>query len=127
LEAELAYDGSTNTYSGAIPTSYGMDFVEIQVDSSIQDPSLAIQFKGVEAVARFNVQVWKLVSGETAPRAAAPAPEMMKQNSDGVYTLVLSQGDATAYDRLALIITRLDPHETADVSGSYQILLAPTE
>jgi hypothetical protein len=36
---------------------------------------------------------------------------------------VIPNADTTAYDRLALIITRLDADETDDAVGSYQVTL----
>ena len=59
------------------------------------------------------------------PLAVTPRPEIARQTTDGggahVYTI--PSLDTTAYDRLALIITRLDPDETLDPVGAYTVTL----
>jgi hypothetical protein len=116
------------TFRGAIPTSYGMDFVELLLDPSVHGQALAIRVQGEGAVVRFHVQVWKLVPDPTGikPRAVAAAPESALQTDDGAYVYVIPNVDTTAYDRLALIITRLDSDETIDPVGNYQVMLADT-
>ena len=44
----------------------------------------------------------------------------------GAHEYVISPGDTTLCDQLALIITRLDPGEMADGTGDYHITLVPS-
>ncbi len=127
LEAELEYDGTTLTYDGAIPTSYGMDFLEVTLDPAQHDQSLTVKFQSDGAVARFSVQIWKLGSGEAKPSAATLQPEIIARNGGGTHTYVIPHLDTTAYNRLALIITRLDADEMTDPTGNYQVALVATE
>lgn len=127
LEAELGYAGSQLTYDGAIPASYGTDLIEVRLDPGVQDQSLIARFQGEGSVARFNVQIWKLGRGRIKPRAVTPQPEFIPRDQDGVHTYVIPQVDTMAYNRLAFIITRLDPDETADPVGEYALLLEPAE
>jgi len=116
------------TFSGAIPASYGMDFVELLLDPRVHGQPLVIWVQGEGAVARFNVQVWKLgpdLAG-IKPRAVEVAPESAPQAEDGAQVYAIPNVDTTAYDRLALIITRLDSDETIDPVGNYQIKLEGT-
>ncbi len=127
LEAELAYDGSALNYSGAIPASYGMDFVEVSLDPALQGQPLTVRFQREGEVARFNIQIWKLAPGETKPRSFTAGPEIVPQTGDGAHVYVIPQVDTTVYDRLALIITRPDSDETADPVGDYSVMLGTIE
>jgi hypothetical protein len=60
------------------------------------------------------------------PRAVAAQPEIVPQTPGGPYVYVVPQVDTATFDRLALIITRLDPDETADPEGVYVISLNST-
>lgn len=74
----------------------------------IADPVIALHPERVELACR------------ASPGAADAA------QSTPVWTSALSaipQVDTTAYDRLALIVTRLDSDETTDPLGSYSITL----
>jgi hypothetical protein len=44
-------------------------------------------------------------------------------NADGAYEYVVPNVDTTVYDRLALIVTRLDADETADPVGTYNVVI----
>jgi hypothetical protein len=122
-EAERDFDGSQLTFSGSIPSSYGMDFIEVNLNDVSSGRALSVEFEGSGDVARFNVQVWGLRLGEARLRAVTPKPDIVPQNGDGVHVYVVQGPDAMAYDCLALIITRLDPDETMDPTGSYTITL----
>jgi hypothetical protein len=123
LAAESHYDGSPLLLEGAIPSSYGMDFVEVSLDPNVHSQALAIRFQGEGHSARFNVQIWKLKAEEGNLWATTPQPEVIPANADQGHVLVISRIDTRTYDRLALIITRLDSDETADPVGEYQITL----
>jgi hypothetical protein len=123
LEAELAYNGASLTYNGAIPSSFGMDFIEVKLDPTLHNQPLKIKLQGEGAVARYNVQVWQLASGATRPWAVTPQPETVPQDGDGAHVYTVPHLDTAGYQRLALIITRLDADETADPAGSYRIVL----
>jgi hypothetical protein len=125
LAAELAFDGAPLVVRGEIPASYGMDFIEIRLSPAVRGQPLTLavepEFEGV----RLNVQMWRLAGEPTKPRAVTPGPEMVPQGSEGngVHAYVIPGLDTAAYDRLALIITRLDPDEAGDATGGYQISL----
>jgi hypothetical protein len=118
-------DGTSNVYTGTIPSSYGMDFVDVHLDGALHGRPLAIAFQARGDVARFNVQIWKIEKGQVRPRALTPQPEEIQQQGDSnaPHMYVIPQLDMTAYDRLGLIITRLDPGEAADPIGGYTITL----
>jgi hypothetical protein len=125
LEAQLDYDKPTLTHAGSIPASFGMDFVEIRLDRSLHNKPVIITLQGQGAW--FNVQMWKLGPGGSKPRAVTPRPETMAQQNADTQFLSIPHLDTAAYDRLALIITRLDTDEAVNPVGSYRITLAYAE
>lgn len=100
-----------------------MDFVEVSLYPVVHNQPVVVTFQGEGAVAQFNVQIWKVGPGGRKPRAVTPHPETIPQNRGGAHVYVIPHVDRTTYDRLALIITRLDPHETTDPAGNYNITL----
>jgi hypothetical protein len=128
LEAELEYDGAILGYSGAIPASYGMDFLEISLTPELKDQPLTIRCEGDGTTARFHVQIWSLGTREGEAQTFTPNPEIIAYdvygNDDPGY--LIPHLDTTLYDKLVLIITRLDPGEMADAQGDYHITLVPS-
>jgi hypothetical protein len=125
VEAKLNYAGSPLTYDGSIPASFGQDFVEVSLSPVVHNQPTAVTFQGEGAAAQFNVQIWKLRSG-AKPQAVTSHPETIPQDRGDAHVYVIPRVDTTTYDRLALIITRLDSDETSDPAGNYHITLAST-
>jgi hypothetical protein len=109
------------TYSGSIPNSYGIDFIEMRLDPALHNRPLTVHFQAQASVTSFSVQIWRLGTGEVRPQALTALPEVAAPGADGTHLYFIPQVDTTAYDRLALIITRLDANEAADPEGNYQI------
>jgi hypothetical protein len=127
LAFQLDYYGEPLAYRDAVPSSFGMDFVEIGLNPMLRGQPLTVRFQGEGDAARFNLQVWQLKWGETGPRAVTPQPEVVGRGPDGAYVYHISAVDTTAYDRLALIITRIDADEIADPIGAYLVTLASVD
>jgi hypothetical protein len=125
LEAKLNHAGSPLTYDGSIPASFGMDFVEVSLSPVVHDQPMVLTFQGEGATAQFSAQIWKLRSG-AKPQAVTPHPETVPQGRGATHVYVIPRVDTTTYDRLALIITRLDSDETSDPVGSYTVTLNST-
>ena len=100
-----------------------MDFIEVDLDLLAHRKPLAIRFQGAGTTARFNVQLWRLGPGIGGPRSVTPAPEHVRQEAEGAHVYVIPALDWRKFNRLALIITRLDPDENADPLGGYTITL----
>jgi hypothetical protein len=113
--------GTGHTYNGSILSSYGMDFIEIRLDPALHNQPLALRFHGQGGASSFSVQIWRLATGEVRPQALTALPEVAAPSAGGTHLFFIPQVDMTAYDRLALIITRLDANEAADPEGNYQI------
>jgi len=123
IEAELNYDGSQRTHAGAIPASYGMDFVEVSLDPSVNGQPVTIKVQGEGETARFDVQIWKLGRWGAKPCAITSYPETIPQDSGGTHVVAIPQLETTAWDRLAIIVVRLDAGETVEPAGNYRITL----
>jgi hypothetical protein len=127
LEMHLQYDGAPRSYQGAIPSSFGVDFLEVGLETWVQGQPLTIRLQGESQAARFSVQLWHLKWGEKSPRAISTRPEVLAQNPDGTFVYTIPSVDTGTYDRLALIITRLDSDETIDPNGDYWVTLEANE
>jgi hypothetical protein len=127
LEAKLTCAGAPLTYSGAVPASFGMDFIELSLVPAAQGQALTVKFQGRGEFARFSVQVWRLGSGERQALALTPQPETVLLGPGGAYTYTLTGLDTTKSERLALIIVRLDAAESMDPAGEYSIMLHSPE
>jgi hypothetical protein len=121
LQAESTYHGDHLSRTGSIPNSYGMDFVEIALDPELLSQPLTIGVQGDGETAQFSVEVWRLGSEEGNWRTLTEEPDAAAQSSEGAYEITISGENTAVCDRLALIITRLDSHETVDANGAYQI------
>jgi hypothetical protein len=136
LEATVDYGGSRLVHEGAIPASFGMDFIEVNLrDLHDQPIRLVIQSQG----ARFSVQVWALrgaganpeditqvwteQSGGTKPYALTPQPAFTLRSKGDLDAEVVLRRDTAQCDRVALIVTRLDADEGLDAAGDYVITL----
>ena len=114
-----------------LASSYGMDFINIQLKKGAQGQSATIEFSVDEPEdAVFSVQVWLLkavvggaLSGSNV-EAVSETEVMMNHPGQGYQTYTLSEIDTSTVNRIALIITRLDPNESDGYSGSYAVRVA---
>jgi hypothetical protein len=127
----IIYGGGATSFSGAdqrglvgIKSSFGIDFVEVILEPAVDGKALTLEFRSPPgAAAAFNVQLWRLGPGGRKPRAVTAAPETLLRNTEGGYSYTIASVDTAAFNRLALIIARLDPHESIDPVGGYTVNL----
>jgi hypothetical protein len=129
-ETTITYAGADQLYPYGIRSSFGMDFVDMVLDPTVDGQPLTLEFYGAPgAAAEFNVQLWKLIdSAEDArPRRVGPDITTMelptRANSEGHLFYAIPEIDTTEYNRLGLIITRVDAEESSDPIGEYTIVL----
>jgi hypothetical protein len=121
-EAELHYSGPALTYDGSVPASYGSDLIEIALAPGMQGQPMTVAFRSEGA--RFSVQAWKLRDGgKQNARALTPHPETMTGDCSIACRYAIPRLNAAQYDRLALIVVRLDAHEKADSRGAYRLIV----
>ena len=127
----FSYEGSSQVYAGAINSSFGVDFIEVQLEFPATEKQLEIEVSGLESgEAEFNVQVWKLVTHDledgSQQKIINPAdPDQLLTIMDSQSgTFLISAEELRNYDRLGFAITRLDINEVQDAEGGYVINLA---
>ncbi len=123
LEAELDYDGTRLSYEGAVPASFGMDFIEINLDGDEMRQSIQITLEGMREVSQFSVQVWPIAKAIPFDYVLTDNPVDMVRDEHGVYSYVMDNLDVVTGLKLALIITRLDTAESSDSSGLYTVIV----
>jgi hypothetical protein len=130
----FTYTGTTAVYTAAeqplpagIPSSYGMDFVDVVLDPATDGQALTIEFHGAPGGdAEFNVQLWKLRDpgdGATPQPLASQVDVLTQVDADGHMFYVIPAIDRAEFNRLGLIITRVDSSESSDPFGEYTIVL----
>jgi hypothetical protein len=117
---------SATALLGEIPSSYGIDLVELALPPSLNGRTLQVDFASLAGPGfEFRVEVWKTQSvvGDTGPgrRAAQPDEPPSGVTENGRLTLEIPEADTAEFDGLALIITRLDPHENTETAGAYSL------
>ena len=107
-----------------------MDYVEILLDSELQGKPLTIEiFTNPKYEAKFNIQLWKLSDTDdrtkpgSSPRIASPIEIIEEVTTAGTYSYEIPEIDTEEFNRLGLIITRLDSNENLDPNGNYTIVL----
>jgi hypothetical protein len=107
-----------------VKSSFGLDLVDVILEPAVDRKTLTLDFHGAAgAAATFNVQLWQMGPGARQPRPITAEPETTSANTDGKYSYTIANVNTAAVNRLALIITRLDPHESTDPVGAYTITL----
>jgi hypothetical protein len=126
----ISYSEADQAFPAGIRSSFGMDFVDVVLDPAVDGQPLMLELYGAPgADAEFVLQLWKLMgSGQGAgPQRVSTqttAPEVLRADENGRLSYVISVIDTTAFNRLGLIITRVDANESSDFVGAYTIVLS---
>jgi hypothetical protein len=115
-----------------IPSSFGMDFIEIALDLQAHGRPLLLEFQGEsDSLARFQVEFLLLLDGGESQKplnvtGLVPADEIETTTTpDGQVRLAIRRVDLSAYNRIGLIIVRLDDQERLDPVGKYRLTMEP--
>jgi hypothetical protein len=129
----LGYAGSKVVYgadeqgdAASIPSSFGIDLVEVTLAPASQGQPLTIELHGaLGATARFRAQVWRLRdAGEGSPPVALGDPVTLADaGADGLLSVAISGADTTLANRLGLAIVRVDADEATDSTGAYTLVV----
>ena len=119
-------------YSASILSSYGTSFARVYLHPVADGQSLTLSFRGAPGSdATFSVQIWKLIDSGSGARpqripARIEAPEPVSSvDADGHLFYTIPTLDTSHYSQLALLITRVDAHESSNPFGQYTIQLHP--
>ena len=124
----LTVSSAQQSYPAGIPSSYGIDLVEVVLEGAAHGQSLTVELHGSPAgSAEFRLEVWQVMAAGRRLLPAALAPEAAVSRPDGSLSFSLPELDLARYNRLGLIITRVDGGERLDPVGSYTLVLRGTE
>ena len=104
-----------------------MDFIEITLENRSYKQPVIVSVEGGSDIAQLNVQLWKVRRASPKQYAISTNPEELSQQPDGNYMQVVPSQDTMSYDKLVLIITRLDSLEPEDPEGIYTITVESGE
>jgi hypothetical protein len=123
----ITYTKFSQPYPAGIPSSFGMDFVEVALDPNLDGRPLTLEFHSArEGEAEFAVQVWSLMlPGEGSRPRLASAEVLMTKHSDGHLFYVIPAINTAECNQLGLVITRIDAQESSDPEGAYTVVLHP--
>ncbi len=120
---EIAFSDGVVEFAGGVPSSYGMDFVEV---SFMDDQEMEIEFHDLSAVADFEVQLMRVDELEAG---LIPGENVVGEDQSGVKWTTSNQhvqtirlNEANSDERLAVIVTRVDGSEVIDPVGEYSIV-----
>lgn len=127
---EIVFGGIEQPHPSGIRSSFGMDFIDLILDPDIQGEPLTIEIFGdPQENTMFAIQVWKLIdtassSGKGSSLSVTSAvDEIDREKSTDPYLYRIPAVELEKYNRLGLIITRLDNHENQQTNGTYTIVL----
>lgn len=103
----------------SIPSSYGIDLLELKLDPSASNRSLKVIFQNTSNPQdRFNIEAWKMDTQGLRSSASEP---VSIQTENGYAVMDIDRSGKKTSSIIGLVITRLDPNEDIDASGEYQI------
>jgi hypothetical protein len=124
----VIFTGKDRVVSGAIASSFGMDFIEVVLRPGLDQRSLTVEFSTTPGSrATFKVQIWKLLEDKNRlyPETSSSGwvdPEVFSLSEPAVdFHYDIPVIGMQAFNRLGLIITRIDSSEKLDSTGSYTI------
>jgi hypothetical protein len=130
----VSYSAVAQQHTGAIPSSFGIDFVDVTLDRAAEGVPLRLEFHAAPgAAAEFSVEVLELKYLEKGQRPRAVLRRQASQETlnarspDEVLSYLIPSIDRTEYDTLGLVIARLDANERVDPVGEYTIAVRPAE
>lgn len=111
--------------SGDVPSSYGIDFIELGLETVTDGKSLMIRFaKSSVSLAEFMVSVALVKSAESTGRNISTvfiAKSEFEVDDNGYMNFEIDRIDLNEFERIGLIIVRTDPNENLDATGSYTV------
>lgn len=122
--ASIFYTGEFQRYKGEIKSSYGMDFVEINLDHSANvQPLNVVITTDPESRAQFKIQALKLIDrhGKIHTITQDIDPQTLVPDYGGRYCFSIPEINIEEYNMLSLVITRSDADEYMDTTGAYAI------
>jgi hypothetical protein len=122
----ITYTRLSQPYPAGVPSSFGIDLVDVALDPSLDGQSLTLEFHSArEGEAEFAVQIWRLVVPADGSRPRPTSEILIAENSDGHLFHVIPTINTAECNRMGLVITRTDAQESLDPEGTYTVVLQP--
>ncbi|MEA3440914.1 MAG: hypothetical protein U9R58_11595 [Chloroflexota bacterium] len=127
VEAVHFTPASRIAIKGKIPTSFGIDFIEVSLSSLIESNSLVVDFRAAPgSEADFKVELIQIdtsITGTGDRLVFRPTydPMITRNLWDGSFSYTIMDLDRSSMDRLGIIVTRVDVQEDRDSTGNYKI------
>ena len=119
----LIFGEAAQPAPAGIPGSFGIDFVEIDLDQSVDGLPLTIELAGQPgAAARFSVQVWPLAVDGSATSPSRD-PIALTPDAQGHLNATFGAIEWRTMQRLAVLIVRVDAQERSDSVGTYTLVV----
>jgi hypothetical protein len=112
--------------SGSIPSSYGIDLIDVALTTSMRGKNLTIIFADpTYSDPEFHVEVWKTrtIVGENGFQAAQMVEQVPLTVHNRRLILEVENIGLSSFDGLGIIVTRTDPYEDVETTGAYSIQL----
>jgi len=132
-EASIRYQGMAASYEGTISAGYGSHLVEIHLDQTLDGQALTIECLSEDT--SLSLQVWKLrtdplgarnpAQGLTGVFAQTPVSVRVEGDCRSGCRYEIADLDLESYDRLAVILVRLDANQDESGSGAYRLTVEP--
>jgi hypothetical protein len=125
--AEVLADNGSRIYEEWIGGGYGVDFIEVQTSDRTKENGFRIEVTNTEAgSAVFTVQVW-LIAGqdhEISPPSMSRLVELGEIRAGERVSAEISSSEGSEMIA-AVLVSRVDGQESANLSGSYRMVVTP--
>jgi hypothetical protein len=121
----VSADNATEV-SGSIPSSYGIDLIDLELSPSLEGKTLKLNITTSHSPkVAFYMEVLKIKTvshdGETKHQSVQIGEPMSMHTENGSMIVEIENLSRDEFDGLGLIITRIDPYEDAETTGTYSI------
>jgi hypothetical protein len=130
-EMVIFYGAKGETRKGTME-GFEVRLIEVLLAPTAEGKPLTLEFHAPAAAgARFDVQIVHMMGRyeRARPRhmlvTPAPTEVCTGDPQEGAWACAIPEIRTTAYDRLALIVTRLDGGERSGLTGEYTLTLRP--
>jgi hypothetical protein len=124
-EAYVLAEGTATDIAGSIPSSYGIDLDELALNPALEGKTLKLAFRSADPELEYHVELLRTkttgADHEFTKLSVQTDKPVSLQTENGRLTIELADLGNADYNGLGLIITRLDPYEATEDTGTYTI------
>jgi hypothetical protein len=126
VETYLISANPLTEVSGSIPSSYGIDLIELELGPSVERKTLKLIFTSTgDPQPAFHIEVLKIRTmsqdGEPEGQLTQTGEPVSMKIDDGRAILQIENLSRDGIDELGLIVIRTDPYEDMNATGAYSM------